>query len=120
MSQHPLIDLSNDREVKKAKGFRAAAAEMTGASLAEKYKQEVDRAPRRHSVDKKYLGVHPGKPPSAHKAGRDEEHLGLAGDLGRTRPAFRSQAGSNSTTARSDAPSSLYSQGGLRSSMRPM
>ncbi len=78
MSQHPLIDLSNDREVKQAKGFRAAAAEMTGASLAEKYKQEVDRAPRRHSVDKKYLGVHPGKPPSAQKAGRDEEHLGQA------------------------------------------
>ena len=30
MSQHPLIELANDREVRQSKGFREAAARITG------------------------------------------------------------------------------------------
>jgi hypothetical protein len=78
LSRHPLIDLAGERDVKQAKGFREAAARLTGKELAERYQQELANAPRRHDVEKRYLGVHPGKPPAGRKPGRDEEHLAWA------------------------------------------
>ncbi|MGH0038333.1 MAG: hypothetical protein ACQGVK_25145 [Myxococcota bacterium] len=78
MSQHPLIDLANDREVKQAKGFRKAASELTGAALAQHYKAELGAAPRRQDAGKRYLGNHPSKPPSERRNNRDEEHIAQA------------------------------------------
>jgi hypothetical protein len=78
LSQHPLIDLANDREVKQAKGFRKAASELNGAALAQHYKAELGAAPRRTEAGKRYLGNHPSKPPSERKNNRDEEHIAQA------------------------------------------
>ncbi len=78
MSLHPLIALANDREVKQAKGFREAAARLTGEGLSTLYHEEVASAPKRHDVGKKYLGVHPRKAPGERKPSRDAEHLALA------------------------------------------
>jgi len=78
VSLHPLIDLATDREVKQAKGFRAAAAGMTGESLNALYQQEVANAPRRGEEGKKYLGVKTGRIPSDRQAGKDDRHLSLA------------------------------------------
>lgn len=78
LSLHPLIDLSNDREVKQAKGFREAAAALTGAGLEAQYQQELSNAPKRHAAGKKYLGNHPGKPATERKNNKDEEHIGAA------------------------------------------
>lgn len=78
MSLHPLIDKSNDRQVKQAKGFREAAAELTGASLSALYDQEVANAPKRHDVGKKHFAPHSGKPATERKVSRDGEHLAIA------------------------------------------
>ncbi len=75
---HPLLDLANDREVKQAKGFRKAASELGGAALAQHYKSEMEIAPKRQDAGKRYLGNHPGKPPSERKNNRDEEHAAQA------------------------------------------
>lgn len=77
MSAHPLIDLANTRDVKQAKGFRAAAEKLTGESLNELYKQEVANAPRRHDAGKKYLGSHP-KPPTGPRNGKEAEHFAMS------------------------------------------
>ena len=42
-----MIELANDREVRQSKGFREAAACLTGEALAEMYQQEVANAPKR-------------------------------------------------------------------------
>jgi hypothetical protein len=73
---HPLIELSNDREVRQAKGFKDAAAALTGEQLAGLYETEVVNAPRRTEVGKKYLVK--GKLPTTRRADKDEEHLSLA------------------------------------------
>jgi hypothetical protein len=78
LGQHPLIELANDREVRQAKGFRAAAAELSGESISVHYKQELASAPSRHEAGRKYLGNHPGRPPRERKNGKDEEHLASA------------------------------------------
>ncbi len=78
MSIHPLITLATDRQVKQAKGFRAAAAELSGASLEPLYKEESAAAPRRHDHDKKYLGVKTIRTPSKRQNGRDDKHFCLA------------------------------------------
>ncbi len=61
MSQHPLIDLAGEREVRQARGFRQAAAQLNGAALAEKYRVEGQHAPRRHEAGKKYLTGQTGR-----------------------------------------------------------
>ena len=40
LGTHPLIERSQLREVRQAKGFREAAAALTGEGLAAEYKQE--------------------------------------------------------------------------------
>ena len=66
MQLHPLIELSNDREVRQAKGFKEAAAGLTGEKLAGMYETEVANAPRRSEAGKKYLVK--SKPPTARRA----------------------------------------------------
>jgi hypothetical protein len=77
VSTHPLIELAVEREVKKVTGFRLAAAELTGAGLAEMYATERQNAPNRHDEDKPYFVGHTGElrsKPTAERA----EHLAMA------------------------------------------
>ena len=78
MSIHPLITLATDRQVKQAKGFRAAAADLTGQSLEPLYKEEAAGEPKRHDQDKKYLGQKTIRTPSARQNGKDDKHFCLA------------------------------------------
>jgi len=78
VSQHPLIELASDREVRQSKGFRDAAARLNGESLAEMYQQEVANAPKRYDADKKFLVSQKGNAPRGGKAGKPHEHLSIA------------------------------------------
>lgn len=78
MSQHPLIELANDREVRQSKGFREAAERLTGEGLAEMYQQEVANAPKRYDSDKKFLVSQKGVAPRGGKSGKPHEHLAIA------------------------------------------
>ena len=78
MSQHPLIHLANDRDVKQAKGFRSAAEKLTGVSLEADYQAEVAGAPKRSEAGLPYLGVRVGRKAKGRQHGRDERHLAEA------------------------------------------
>jgi hypothetical protein len=78
MGMHPLIELSEDREVRQAKGFRARAAELNGTDLEADYKAEVANAPRRHAESKKHLEQKNVRIPSGPQKGKDDRHLSLA------------------------------------------
>jgi hypothetical protein len=78
VSLHPLLELANERQVKQASGFKAAASELTGELLEPKYKEESANAPKRHAAEKKYLGVKTGRVPSGRQNGKDDVHLSLA------------------------------------------
>jgi len=78
VGQHPLIELANDREVRQSKGFREAAARLTGEGLAEMYQQEVANAPKRYDADKKFLVGQKGTVPRGGKVSRPHEHLAIA------------------------------------------
>jgi hypothetical protein len=78
VSQHPLIELANDREVRQSKGFREAAARLSGESLAELYQQEVANAPKRYDSDKKFLVGQKGTVVGGGKTGKPHEHLSVA------------------------------------------
>jgi len=75
---HPLVDLAGDKEVKKAAGFRAAAAELTGANLAPRYQTEIANAPRRHAAGRRYFVAYNSRLAGSRKPARDDEHLSLA------------------------------------------
>ncbi len=78
MSQHPLVSLATDRDVKQAKGFRAAAEKLTGASLEADYQTEVANAPKRAAEGLAHLNVRVGRKPKQRQNGRDEKHLAEA------------------------------------------
>ncbi len=78
MSLHPLIELSLGGEVRKAAGFRAAAAGLNGEALASQYQSELANAPSRHGAGKKYLVAYNSRLAGARKPARDSEHLSLA------------------------------------------
>jgi hypothetical protein len=78
VSQHPLIELANEREVRQSKGFREAAERLTGEALAEMYQQEVANAPKRYEADKKFLLGQKGVAPRGAKSGKPHEHLSMA------------------------------------------
>jgi hypothetical protein len=78
VGQHPLIELANDREVRQSKGFREAAARLTGEALAEMYQQEVANAPKRYDAGKKFLAGQKGFVSRGGTAGRPHEHLSMA------------------------------------------
>jgi len=78
VSQHPLIELANDREVRQSKGFREAAARLNGESLAEQYQQEVANAPKRYEADKKFFVAQKGTVTGGGKTGKPHEHLSVA------------------------------------------
>ncbi|MFO0688520.1 MAG: hypothetical protein U0900_07420 [Myxococcota bacterium] len=78
MSAHPILDLVQDHDVKQAKGFRAAAERITGASLEAAYQQEVAAAPKRSEQGLAHLGVRTGRRAKARQHGKDERHLAEA------------------------------------------
>lgn len=78
MSRHPLLALVSDRDVKQAKGFRAAAEKLTGASLETDYQAELQNAPRRSAEGLAHLGIRSGRRPKGRQHGRDERHLAEA------------------------------------------
>ncbi|MCG8589747.1 MAG: hypothetical protein MJE66_10695 [Proteobacteria bacterium] len=78
MSQHPLVDLSRDGEVRQAKGFRQAAAALSGESLGAAYREEVAQAPRREGSGRAYIGVRTSRVGRELRAGREGEHLAQA------------------------------------------
>jgi hypothetical protein len=78
VSQHPIIALVSDRDVKQAKGFRLAAEKLTGAGLEADYQAEVANAPRRSSEELKHLGIRVGRKAKARQHNRDEKHLAEA------------------------------------------
>ena len=73
---HPIIELSNDRQVRHAKGFKEAAADLSGERIASLYETELANAPKRAAAGKKYLVK--AKPPTSRRPNKDEEHLSLA------------------------------------------
>jgi hypothetical protein len=78
VSQHPLIELANDREVRQSKGFREAAARLTGEALAEMYQQEVAHAPKRYDANKKFFAGQKGTALQGRKTSRPAEELSIA------------------------------------------
>lgn len=75
MTVHPLLALSQDRDVRHSSGFRRAAAELSGEALAAHWRQELGQAPRRAEAGKRYLQPHGGKPAAARQRSRDGDHL---------------------------------------------
>lgn len=78
MSLHPLIALVSDRDVKQAKGFRAAAEKLTGASVEADYQTEVANSPKRSAESLAHLGIRSGRKAKGRQHGRDEKHLAEA------------------------------------------
>ena len=78
MARHPLVERSRDPRVRQARGFREAAAELDGATLAAEFEVEREGAPRRGELKKKHL-VQPNQRLAAERhPGRDAEHAALA------------------------------------------
>jgi len=78
VSRHPLFDLAGSRAVRQAKGFRKAAEDLSGAGLADLYRQEMEAAPRRHDAGGRYLNAQRSRTPKERHRNRDEEHLARA------------------------------------------
>jgi len=78
VSAHPILALVQDHDVKQAKGFRAAAERISGATLEADYQAEVAAAPRRSAQGLAHLGVRTGRRAKARQHGRDERHLAEA------------------------------------------
>lgn len=78
MSQHPLLELAADPRVRRASDFRAVAAGLTGAQLAEAFAQESSSAPRRAESGAKHFVAYNRRLASERKPARDAEHLSLA------------------------------------------
>jgi hypothetical protein len=78
LSRHPLVARSRDPRVRQARGFREAAAELTGEILAAEFAAERDTAPRRSEAKKKHL-VQPNQRLAAERhPRRDNEHVAIA------------------------------------------
>jgi hypothetical protein len=78
LSRHPLVARSRDPRVRQARGFREAAAELTGEILAAEFETERQGAPRRSEAKKKHL-VQPNQRLAAERhPARDAEHAAIA------------------------------------------
>jgi hypothetical protein len=75
---HPLLALSQDRDVRHSSGFRRAAADLSGEILAAHWRDELRAAPRRAEAGKRYLQPHGGRPPGERQRSRDDDHLAAA------------------------------------------
>jgi hypothetical protein len=77
VGQHPLIERAGGREVRQAKGFREAAAALTGEIIAAEYAQEKAGAPVRGEAGKKHLQAPNKRLAGERKPSRDSEHAAL-------------------------------------------
>jgi hypothetical protein len=78
VARHPLVERARDTRVRQARGFREAAAELTGETLAAEFEIEREGAPQRSEARKKHL-VQPNQRLAAERRqGRDAEHAALA------------------------------------------
>lgn len=78
MATHPLIERSQEREVRQAKGFREAAQALTGEVLSGEFDQEQASAPNRTDAGKKHLVSPNSRLAAERKASRDPEHAAIA------------------------------------------
>ena len=78
MATHPLIERSQEREVRQAKGFREAAQALTGEILGAELQQEQANAPKRSETGKKHLVSPNSRLAAERKASRDSEHAAIA------------------------------------------
>jgi hypothetical protein len=78
LSSHPLLELSQAPEVRRSGGFRRAATDLTGETLASHWREEMSGAPRRSAAGKRYLQPHGGRPPKERQRAKDAEHLAAA------------------------------------------
>jgi hypothetical protein len=78
VSKHPLLERAASADVRNAKGFRAAAAALTGEILADEFAAEREAAPRRSASGRKHLVAANRKLAAERKPARDSEHLALA------------------------------------------
>lgn len=77
MNHQTLSELAQDREVRKAAGFRAVAQALDAATLASLYRRQVETAPRRGAAGRKYFAGHDGTLPK--RGGRrDVDQLAIA------------------------------------------
>jgi hypothetical protein len=75
---HPLLALSQDRDVRHSSGFRRAAADLSGELLAAHWRDGLRDAPRRAEAGKRYLQPHGGRAATERQRSRDDEHLASA------------------------------------------
>jgi hypothetical protein len=78
LATHPLIERSQEREVRQAKGFREAAQALTGEVLSGEFDQEQASAPNRTDAGKKHLVSPNSRLAAERKASRDPEHAAIA------------------------------------------
>lgn len=77
LEQQTLIELSIDREVRKAAGFREVAKKISPQILRTLYDNQVKESPRRADAGKPYFGSRDGTLPKR-GAKRDEDQLAIA------------------------------------------
>lgn len=116
MSQHPIITLAAERDVKQAKGFRLAAEKLTGAGLEADFETEKANAPSRSAAGLKHLGVRVGRKAKQRQNGRDEKHLAeaiaRAAEAARAAAASPAEAGGEATEGEA-APAAPVASGTL-------
>jgi len=78
VSRHPLIERAAQREVRQAKGFREAAAGLTGEILAAEYAAEREGAPHRSAAGKKHFVAPNKRLLGERRPARDSEHAAVA------------------------------------------
>jgi hypothetical protein len=78
VARHPLVERARDPRVRQARGFREAAAELDGATLAAEFEAERESAPRRSEAKKKHLVQANQRLAAERHPDRDAEHAALA------------------------------------------
>jgi hypothetical protein len=78
VARHPLVERARDPRVRQARGFREAAAELDGATLAAEFEAEREGAPRRSEAKKKHLVQANQRLAAERHPDRDAEHAALA------------------------------------------
>jgi len=77
LNHQTLGELAQDREVRKASGFRAVAQALDAAGLASLYRRQIESAPRRGAAGKAYFAGHDGTLPKR-GARHDADQLAIA------------------------------------------
>ena len=76
--KRPLIDLYRKKDINNLSKFAAEISKLYESDLKFKYQTEVENAPNRNLVGKKYIVGHDGIPSTGDYTNRYEEHLAIA------------------------------------------